>query len=141
MQCRNPKLAVIHKLNLSLSFVDLSARQKLSNIYIKLSKLESSFLLHILILLAGGFYGVNKPNAFCDKIILNLFFLSKLVCPPGWKEFKGNCYGFVPKFMSLQKAKKFCVERKVLDIFTFVFFVCESSPVRKVLMLVRSFSG
>ena len=33
----NPKLAVIHKLN--LSFVDLSARQKLSNIYIKLSKL------------------------------------------------------------------------------------------------------
>ena len=35
------------------------------------------------------------------------------VCPSGWKEFRDNCYGFVPRYMSFTKAKQFCVARKV----------------------------
>ena len=38
---------------------------------------------------------------------------SKLVCPSGWKEFKDNCYGFAPRYMSFTKAKQFCVAKKV----------------------------
>ena len=38
---------------------------------------------------------------------------SKLVCPSGWKEYDGNCFGFVPAFMSLENAKKFCMDREV----------------------------
>ena len=38
---------------------------------------------------------------------------SQSVCPSGWKEFRGNCYGFVPGFQSWQEANKFCADRKV----------------------------
>ena len=42
-----------------------------------------------------------------------LFISFKSVCPSGWKEFRDNCYGFAPRYMSFTKAKQFCVARKV----------------------------
>ena len=46
-----------------------------------------------------------------------LFISFKSVCPSGWKEFRDNCYGFAPRYMSFPKAKKMCVVRKVLSIY------------------------
>ena len=66
--------------------------------------------IHILLLLGD----TNEYTLIIDNVLkLFIIILSKSVCPPGWKEFKGHCYGFVPKFMSFPKAKNFCVKRKV----------------------------
>ena len=46
-------------------------------------------------------------------LIFHNFISFKSVCPSGWKEFRDNCYGFVPRYMSFTKAKQFCVARKV----------------------------
>ena len=73
---------------------------------------ESFTEIHILLLL----------SVFCKRKIGNFFYsfgrkksLKYLytVCPSGWKEFRDNCYGFVPRYMSFTKAKQFCVARKV----------------------------
>ena len=38
---------------------------------------------------------------------------SQSVCPSGWKEWRGNCYGFVPGLQSLAQARQFCEDREV----------------------------
>ena len=63
--------------------------------------------------LAGkGIYYYSNPRTNTN-IVFKLFISFKSVCPSGWKEFRDNCYGFVPRYMSFTKAKQFCVARKV----------------------------
>ena len=63
--------------------------------------------------LAGkGIYYYSNPRTNTN-IVFKLFISFKSVCPSGWKEFRDNCYGFAPRYMSFTKAKQFCVARKV----------------------------
>ena len=57
---------------------------------------------------------------FCNILMNNQSFYHNQfsVCPSGWKEFSGNCYGFVPGFQSWHEANQFCGDRKVLSVLT-----------------------
>ena len=46
------------------------------------------------------------------------------VCPSGWKEWRGSCYGYVPGLQSLAEARQFCEDREVSHIKYFKFFGC-----------------